>query len=294
MTIHKAGFVNIIGKPNAGKSTLLNELMGAKLSIITPKIQTTRHRIQGIINGEDYQMVVSDTPGVIEKTGNKLHERMMRFVDEAVEDADIFLYVVDISENWRPDAYSEKVIQSGIPVVLVLNKIDLTTQEKLEALTGQLKSFIQPQYIVPVSTTEKFNTDALLNLLITLLPEGPAFYDKEQMTDKSERFIASEMIREKILYNYRDEIPYAVEVGINQFKDTPGLLRISAEIYVMRDSQKTILIGTGGAGLKRVGTAARKDMEAFWGKKVFLELFVKVKKDWRDDDLMLKHFGYGE
>lgn len=294
MTLHKAGFVNIIGKPNAGKSTLLNELLGTKLSIITPKIQTTRHRIQGIINGDDYQLVISDTPGVIEKPGNKLHERMMKFVEDAVEDADIFLYVVDISENWRPDEYSEKIIQSGVPVVLVLNKIDLTTQEKLEEISGQLKSLIHPEYIVPVSAKEKFNTEALLQLLISLLPEGPAFYDKDQLTDKSERFIASEMIREKILYYYRDEIPYAVEVAINQFKDTPGLLRISAEIYVMRDSQKTILIGTGGVGLKRVGTAARKDMEAFWGKKVFLELFVKVKRDWRDDDLMLKHFGYGE
>lgn len=292
--MHRSGFVNILGWPNAGKSSLLNELLGEKLSIITPKIQTTRHRIQGILSGDDYQAVFSDTPGTIEKPSHKLHESMMNFVQECIEDADVFVYVIDISETWTHDAYSEKIMKSGIPVIVVLNKIDLVAQEIVLKKTEEIKELLQPQYIVPMSATKKFNTHQLLDLIISLLPEGEAYYDKDQLTNKSERFIAAEMVREKILLNYREEIPYSVEIGIISFKNSPEILKIEADIYVMRDSQRIIMIGSGGIGLTRVGTAARKDMEAFWGKKVFLKLFVKVKKDWRDSDLMLKHFGYKE
>jgi GTP-binding protein Era len=292
--MHKSGFVNILGWPNAGKSTLLNELLGEKLSIITPKIQTTRHRIKGILSTEEYQIVFSDTPGTIEKPSHKLHESMMNYVTQSIEDADVFIYVIDISDDWRPDDYSEKIMKSGVPVILVLNKIDLVDQDKVLSKTEEMRELLKPQYVVPMSASQKFNTQELLNLITNLLPVGEAFYDKEQLTDKSERFIAAEMVREKILLNYREEIPYSVEIGISSFKDSPEILKIEAEIYVMRDSQRIILIGNGGSGLTRVGTAARKDMEAFWGKKVFLRLFVKVKKDWRDSDMMLRHFGYKE
>jgi len=292
--MHKSGFVNILGWPNAGKSSLLNELLGEKLSIITPKIQTTRHRIKGLISGEDYQVVFSDTPGTIDKPSHKLHESMMKFVQECIEDADVFVYVIDISDEWKPDEYSEKIMKSGIPVIVVLNKIDLVDQDTVMLKTTEIKEQLQPQYIVPMSAAKKFNTQALLDLIISILPEGEAYYDKDQLTDKSERFLASEIVREKILLNYREEIPYSVEVGILSFKNEPEILKIEADIYVMRDSQRIILIGAAGSGLTRVGTAARKEMEAFWGKKVFLKLFVKVKKDWRDSDLMLKHFGYKE
>lgn len=290
--MHKAGFVNIIGNPNVGKSTLMNALVGEKLSIITSKVQTTRHRILGIVNGDDFQVVFSDTPGIL-KPNYKLQESMMKFVNNAVSDADIILYVTDAVE--RDDHTSEtleKIRRSDIPTILVINKVDLSTPEKLDALVDQWHELLPKAMIVPVSARENFNVKGLFTLILEQLPEGEAFYPKDTLTDKSLRFFTSEMIREKILRTYDKEIPYCCEIEIESYKEEPTIDRIAATIYVARESQKGILIGHKGEKLKKVGQHAREDMEEFLGKKVFLELFVKVNENWRDSDRQLKRFGY--
>jgi GTPase len=289
---HKAGFVNIIGNPNVGKSTLMNSLVGEKLSIITPKAQTTRHRIMGIVNGEEFQIVYSDTPGII-KPGYKLQEAMMKFVGTAIIDADIILYVTDVKESPEKNSdYIEKVNQANVPVILLINKIDLSNQEELETLVQKWHELVPLAQILPVSAISGFNLSLVLKRIIELLPESPPYFPKDELTDKPERFFAAEIIREKIFLNYQQEIPYSIEVQIEEFHDTPGLLRINAVILVVRDSQKSIIIGKKGSALKKTATQARLDMEKFFDKKVFLEVFVKVSKDWRDKDSVLKRFGY--
>jgi GTP-binding protein Era len=289
---HKAGFVNIIGSPNVGKSTLMNVLVGEKLSIITSKAQTTRHRIMGIVNGEDFQIVYSDTPGVL-KPNYKLQESMMEFVHTALTDADVILFVTDIYEDIKIEEHIlHKIKHAKAKVLLLINKIDLATQEKLEEKVNYWKNEVPNSEVIPVSALEKFNVNYIFDRIIENLPEGPGFYDKDQLTDKPEKFFVSEIIREKILTNYKKEIPYSVEVVIESFKDEEKIIKIRAEILVVRDSQKGIIIGHQGKALKKVGTEARKDMETFFGKQVFLELFVKVNKDWRDNDQQLKRFGY--
>ena len=289
---HKSGFVNIIGNPNTGKSTLMNALVGEKISIITSKSQTTRHRIMGIVSGEDFQIVYSDTPGVL-NPNYKLQESMMNFANSALTDADVILYVTDIYETYDKNKhFLEKVQKTDIPVMLVLNKIDLSDQEKLEKLTEKWKEILPQAEIFPASALEKFNVDNIFKRIIELLPESPEFFPKDQLTDKSERFFVSEIIREKILLHYKKEIPYSVEVEVEEFKEEEKIIRIRSLIYVARDSQKGIIIGHKGSALKRVGTEARKDIESFFGKKVYLELYVKVAKDWRDKQSSLNKFGY--
>lgn len=290
--MHKAGFVNIIGNPNVGKSTLMNALVGERLSIITSKAQTTRHRIMGIVNGEDFQIVYSDTPGVL-KPNYKLQESMMRFVTGALRDADIILYVTDVVEKIDKNAeFLEKVRESGIPLTAVINKIDLTTPEKLDERVEEVQKLLPGAKVVPVSARNDFNIGGLFDLILSMLPEGPAFYPKDTLTDKTMRFFASEIIREKIFLNYEKEIPYSVEISVDEYKEEPTIDRIAATIYVARESQKGILIGHQGAKLKKVGTQARTELEAFLGKKVFLQLFVKVNPDWRNNDRALRGFGY--
>lgn len=292
MTTHKAGFVNILGNPNVGKSTIMNVLVGERISIITSKSQTTRHRIMGIVNGEDFQIVYSDTPGVI-KPNYKLQESMMHYTHAAVEDADIILYVTDIFETKDKNAeFIEKVKNSNAPIILLINKIDLTTQEKVEILVEQWHNILPQAEILPLSGLHKFNVQPILKRIIELLPDSPPFFDKEQLTDKTERFFVQEIIREKILLNYQKEIPYSVEINVEEFKDTEKLLSIRAIIYVIKDSQKNIIIGNQGSAIKNVGIQARQDIEAFFGKKCFLELFVKVNANWRDNEKKLKSFGY--
>jgi GTP-binding protein Era len=289
---HKAGFVNIIGSPNVGKSTLMNVLVGERLSIITSKAQTTRHRIMGIVNGEDFQIVYSDTPGVL-KPNYKLQESMMEFVHTALTDADVILFVTDIYEDIKiEEKILNKIKNAGAKVLLLINKIDLATQEKLEEKVAYWKNEVPNSEVIPVSALEKFNVNYIFDRILACLPEGPGFYDKDQLTDKPEKFFVSEIIREKILTNYKKEIPYSVEVIVESFKDEEKIIKIRAEIIVVRDSQKGIIIGHQGKALKKVGTEARKDIEGFFGKQVFLELFVKVNKDWRDSDTQLKRFGY--
>lgn len=289
---HKAGFVNIIGNPNVGKSTLMNRLVGEKISIITSKSQTTRHRIKGIVNTEEYQIVFSDTPGVV-KPSYKMQEYMLEFSKSALIDADILLYVTDVVENIEKNLdFIEKVNKSEIPVLLVLNKIDLTTQDKLEALFDKWKSLIPQAEIFPISATENFNVDNLYKRIIELLPEGEPYFPKDELTDLPARFFVNEIIREKILQYYDKEIPYSVEVEVEEFKEDTKRINIMAVIYAERPSQKGILIGKQGEALKKVGTEARLDIEAFFGKKVFLNLYVKVLKDWRNKDNELKNFGY--
>ena len=291
-TEHKAGFVNIIGKPNVGKSTLMNALVGEKLSIITSKAQTTRHRIQGIVNGDDFQIVYSDTPGIL-LPGYKLQENMLKASRSALTDADILLYVTEADDEPSEETpFLEKVKNAKIPVILVINKIDLSNQEKLEELVGKWEEILPKARIMPVSALEKFNMDVLFNLILKFLPQGEAFYPKDELSDKSERFFAGEIIREKILLNYQQEIPYSVEIEIQDFIVEKKLIRIEAVIYVERDTQKGILIGKSGSALKWTGTDARKELESFFENKVFLSLFVKVKKDWRNNDRQLKAFGY--
>ena len=291
--MHKSGFVNIIGNPNVGKSTLMNALVGERLSIITSKAQTTRHRIMGIVNGEDFQIVYSDTPGIL-KPNYKLQESMMKFVRGAVSDADIILYVTDTVEQQseRNADILEKIQKSGIPVILVINKIDLTSQEKLEQLASEWRERLPEAIIIPASAKENFNIGGIFDQIIKFLPEGEPFYPKDTLTDKTLRFFASEIIREKILTNYDKEIPYCCEIEIDSYKEEENIDRISATIYVARDSQKGIVIGHKGEKLKRVGKQAREDMEQFLGKKVFLQLFVKVNDDWRNSDRQLRRFGY--
>ncbi len=290
--MHKSGFVNIVGNPNVGKSTLMNALVGERISIITSKAQTTRHRIMGIVNGEDFQIVYSDTPGVL-KPNYKLQESMLNFSTGALKDADIILYVTDTVESIDKNAdFLEKIKMQHVPVLLIINKIDLTDQNKLVEMVEKWQDILPLAEIIPVSAKNNFNLEYLLKRIKELLPDSPPFFEKDALTDKPARFFVTEIIREKILINYDREIPYSVEVAVEQFKEEDNLIRINAVIYVERDSQKGIIIGQRGRMLKRVGSEARKDIEMFFDKKVFLELFVKVEKDWRNKDVKLKNFGY--
>lgn len=290
--MHKAGFVNIVGNPNVGKSTLMNAMVGERISIITSKAQTTRHRIMGIVNGEDFQIVYSDTPGVL-KPNYRLQESMLEFSKSALTDADVLLYVTDIHDTAEKNANFVKMVsENKAPLLLLINKIDLIDQKMLEEKVEYWHGILPHAQILPVSALHKFNLDTLLHRIVELLPDSPPFFDKEALTDKPARFFVTEIIREKILLRYEKEIPYSVEVSVEQFKEEESIIRISAVIYVERDSQKGIIIGHGGQSLKYVGMAARKDIEAFFQKKVFLELFVKVEKDWRSSENKLKGFGY--
>lgn len=289
---HKAGFVNIVGNPNVGKSTLMNELVGEKLSIITSKSQTTRHRIMGIVSGEDFQIVYSDTPGVLQPN-YKLQESMMKFATSALVDADVLIYVTDIFDRKEKNENFFTMVKGlDIPMLVVINKIDLSNQEKLEVLVEDYKREFPKAEIIPTSALEKFNLDVLLNRIKENLPESPPYFPKEQLTDKTERFFVQEIIREKILTNYQKEVPYSVEVEVEEFKNENKIINIRAVLHVARDSQKGIIIGHKGSKLKKVGTEARKDIETFFEKKVFLQLFVKVNKDWRNKPRTLKDFGY--
>jgi len=289
---HRSGFVNILGNPNVGKSTLMNSLVGEKLSIITPKVQTTRHRIRGIVNGDDFQIVYSDTPGII-RPRYKLHESMMSLINTALSDADIILYVTDVTEKaGEENDYIDKIRKSGIPVIVAVNKADLGNQYSIELLMKSWEKIFPGSLVMPVSALKSFNLDSLLSAITERLPEGEPYFPKDQLTDKYERFFASEIIREKVFMNYQKEIPYSVEIEIESYSDEVNILRIRALMHVTRDSQKGILIGHKGEKLKKVGTEARLELEDFFRKKVFLELYVKVTKDWRDKPLMLKRFGY--
>ena len=291
---HRAGFVNIIGNPNVGKSTLMNALVGEKLSIVTAKAQTTRHRIMGIVNGEDYQIVYSDTPGIL-KPSYRLQEKMLGFVDSALGDADIILYVTDVVEKKdKNNEYIQKLKNIACPIVLVINKIDVSDQNKVVAMMEEWHNDLPEAEIIPVSAKEKFNLESVFKAIMTRLPESPAWFDKNAFTDRNLRFFASEIIREHILLNYDKEIPYCTEVVIESFKEGTERYDISAVIYVMRNSQKGILIGKGGMALKKLGTAARIEMEDFFQKKVFLSMFVKVDDDWRESRKELRKFGYEE
>lgn len=290
--VHKAGFVNIIGNPNVGKSTLMNTLVGEKLSITTPKAQTTRHRIMGIVNSPNYQIVYSDTPGII-RPHYLLQKEMMQFVDTAITDADIVLYVTDVVEKAdKNKEYIEKLQQLEVPVLVALNKIDKSSREEVMTLLALWQEKLPNATIFPVSALEGFNMESLLNHILEHLPEAPPWFDKEQLTDKSLRFFASEIIREKIFRNYAQEIPYCTEVEVEEFRETQERYSIRAIIYVMRDSQKGILIGNKGSALKKTGTQARLDMEDFFQKSVYLELYVKVLPNWRDSRSRLRQFGY--
>ncbi|MDA8897351.1 GTPase Era [bacterium] len=289
---HKSGFVNIIGNPNVGKSTLMNAMVGERLSIITPKAQTTRHRIFGILNEPEYQIVFSDTPGVIQPA-YKMQEHMMKFVSDAFEDADVFLYLVEPGDRaLKDEGFFQKLATTAVPVLLIVNKIDTTTQEALEEEVGYWQTSLPNAEIIPISALEGANTDYLLSRLKELVPVSPPYFDKDALTDKTERFFVSEIIREQILLNYKKEIPYSVEVDVEEFKEEEDIIRMRCIIYVARDSQKGIIIGHKGSRLKAVGIGARKQLEAFFAKKVHVETFVKVKKNWRDNDLQLKRFGY--
>lgn len=288
---HKAGFVNIIGNPNVGKSTLMNALVGEKLSIITNKAQTTRHRIMGIVSGEDFQIVYSDTPGII-KPNYKLQESMMAYIDHVLIDADLFIYIVEGKAGLKNELVEQKLQKTQIPLIILVNKIDLGEQDEIVDYLKHWQVTYPKAEIIPISAKEKFNISKVFDIILEKLPYSPAYYDKEEMTTKSERFFVGEIIREKILLNYKKEIPYSVEVEIQSFKEEGRLIRISALIYVARQSQKGILIGHEGKMLKKVGTQARIDLEDFFDRKIFLELFVKVKKDWRDNENELKRFGY--
>ena len=289
---HKAGFVNIVGKPNVGKSTLMNILVGERLSIVSSKAQTTRHRILGLINTDDYQIVFSDTPGML-KPKYELHKSMMGFVNLSLEDADVIVFVTDLFENDEEiEEVIKKINESGVPVLLVINKIDLAKEGQLEEVTNYWTSRIKSETVIPISAQEKFNTERILQEIVERLPVHQPFYDKEELTDRPERFFASEIIREKIFTNYKKEIPYSTEVGIEDFHEDEKIIRIRATIFCERNSQKGIIIGDQGKMLKKVGIEAREELEKFFGKKVFLETFVKVEQDWRKNKLKLKKFGY--
>ena len=290
--MHKAGFVNIIGNPNVGKSTLMNAFVGEKLSIITSKAQTTRHRILGIVNGDDFQVVLSDTPGII-KPAYELQQSMMDFVKSAFEDADVLIYMVEIGEkDLKDEAFFNKIKNSKIPVLLLLNKIDSSNQEQLEEQSEIWQKKVPNAEFYPISALTGFNVKEVFNRIIELLPESPPFYPKDQLTDKPERFFVNESIREKILLHYKKEIPYAVEVDTEEFFEEEKLIRIRSIIMVERETQKGIIIGHKGSALKRVGVEARKDLEKFFGKQVHLQLYVKVNKNWRSNQNQLKRFGY--
>jgi GTP-binding protein Era len=289
---HKAGFVNIIGNPNVGKSTLMNALLGERLSVISPKAQTTRHRIFGILNDPEYQIVFSDTPGIIQPA-YALQQNMMNAVKGAFEDADVFLYLVEPGEKALKDEGLFKGLQeTHIPVLLLINKIDLIDQNRLEEVSEYWQGQLPNAEIIPISAKTKFNLDYLLNRLLELIPESPPYFDKNAITDRTERFVVSEIIREKILRQYKKEVPYSVQVEVESFKEEEAIIRIRATIHVARESQKGIIIGHRGSRLKGVGIDARRECEAFFKKKIYLELFVKVTKNWRDDENKLKHFGY--
>ncbi len=290
--MHKAGFVNIVGNPNVGKSTLMNQLVGEKISIATFKAQTTRHRIMGIVNTEDMQIVFSDTPGVL-KPNYKMQEMMLHFSESALADADILLYVTDVIEKPEKNIdFLEKVAKMTIPVILLINKIDESNQKTLVELVEKWHTLLPKAEILPISATNKFGTDALMKRIQELLPESPAYFDKDQLTDKPARFFVTEIIREKILRYYDKEVPYSVEVVVERFKEDEKQIHINAVIYVERDSQKGIIIGHQGQALKKVSTEARKSLEKFFDKKIFLETFVKVDKDWRNSQKELSNFGY--
>ena len=290
--MHKAGFVNIVGNPNVGKSTLMNSLVGEKLSIITSKAQTTRHRILGIVNGEKFQLVLSDTPGVI-KPSYELQSSMMDFVKTAIDDADILIYMIEIGESSLKDEnLFNKIKSSSIPVVVLINKIDLSNQEELENQVSEWSKKLPNAEIFPISALKEFQVDNLLQRLIELLPECPPYFPKDQLTDKPERFFVNEIIREKILINYNKEIPYSVEILTEKFKEDKKIIRIRSVIMVERNSQKGIIIGHKGSALKKIGIESRKDLETFFGKQIYIELFVKVNKNWRSNHKQLKRFGY--
>ena len=292
--VHKSGFVNIIGNPNVGKSTLMNALVGEKLSIITSKAQTTRHRILGIVNHDDYQIVLSDTPGII-KPAYELQSSMMDFVKSALDDADILIYMVEVGEkDLKNEGFFNKIINSTIPVILLLNKIDTSTQEEVEEKVEYWKAKVPNALVFVISALERFNVDSLFEKIIELLPEAPAYYPKDQLTDKPERFFVNEKIREKILIHYKKEIPYSVEVETEEFTEEEHIVRIRSVIMVERETQKGIIIGHKGSAIKRVGAEARKDLEKFFEKKVYIELYVKVNKNWRSDNTQLKRFGYNQ
>lgn len=292
--IHKAGFVNIIGNPNVGKSTLMNALVGERLSIITSKAQTTRHRILGIVNHEEYQVVFSDTPGII-KPAYELQEAMMDFVKSAFDDADVLIYMVEVGETaLKNEAFFNKIINSKIPVILLLNKIDQSTKEEVDEKIAYWREKVPNSFVYVISALEKFNVDTVFYKILELLPEGPPFFPKDQLTDKSERFFVNEKIREKILTHYKKEIPYSVEVDTEQFIEEEEIIKIRSVIMVERETQKGILIGHKGSAIKRVGAEARKDLQRFFQKKVFIELYVKVNKNWRSDKNQLKRFGYND
>lgn len=287
----KSGFVSIIGKPNVGKSTLLNALLGEKLSIISEKVQTTRHRIKGILNNPHYQIVFSDTPGIIDPK-YKLQGNMMKFVNESLQDAELIVFVTDFDIRNEDEAIFERLKLIKTPMICLLNKIDGVNQDQLNAKLAFWDNMKLFKEIIPISALNKFNIDALLKSILSYMPEGAPYYEQDQLTDKSERFVAAEIIREKIMVRYKEEIPYSVQVEIELFKEEKDIIHIHALIYVMRDSQKVILIGKGGSALKNVGIAARRDLELFFKKKIFLKTFVKVKEDWRDNSRTLKEFGY--
>ena len=289
--MHKAGYVNIIGNPNVGKSTLMNALVGERLSIITSKAQTTRHRIMGIVNGDDFQIIYTDTPGIV-NPHYKLHEQMMGFVNNALEDADLFLLVTEIGETFKNQEDLGKIIKSDIPIILVINKIDLSNQQVINDKIAYWHNQIPRAVIIPASATERFNIDTIFDNIMEFLPENPPYFPKDELTDRSMRFFVSEIIREKLLLFYQKEIPYSCEVAVESYEEKEGVDNIRAVIFVERESQKAILIGHKGMSIKKVGIEARKDIEEFTGKKCFLNLYIKVLKDWRNSDKALKQFGY--
>ena len=289
--MHKAGFVNIIGNPNVGKSTLMNALVGERLSIITSKAQTTRHRIMGIVNGEDFQIVYTDTPGIV-NPHYKLHEQMMGVVRNALEDADLFLLVTEVGETFKNRHVLQKVIDSDVPVILVINKIDLSDQATISDKIAYWQEQIPRAVVVPCSATEGFNVDKIFDLILERLPEHPAYFPQDELTDRTMRFFVSEIVREKILLYYQKEIPYSCEVAVESYEEKDGIDNISCLIFVERESQKAILIGHQGKAIKKLGIEARKDIEEFTGKRCFLSLHIKVLKDWRNSDRALKSFGY--
>ncbi len=289
--MHKAGFVNILGNPNVGKSTLMNTLLGEKLSIITPKAQTTRHRILGIANGVDYQIVFSDTPGIL-SPNYKLQEQMMQFVKSALEDADLYIVLTEVADTPIDKNILQRIEKSGVPVMLLVNKVDLVTADEVDMMCKKWQDAYPGWHVIPVSALHGQHIDKVLNKILDLLPESPPFYPKDELTDKPVRFFVAETVREKVLMQYHQEIPYSVEVAVDTFQEEPNLVRIRCVIHVARESQKGIIIGHKGSALKKVGTEARKSLEDFLGKKVFLELHVKVSKNWREDEVQLRRFGY--
>ena len=288
---HRAGFVNIIGNPNVGKSTLMNALVGEKLSIITSKAQTTRKRVMGIVNGPDFQIVYTDTPGIV-NPANKLHEQMLGFIGTALQDADLFLLVTEKGAPVKNEAVMERVRRSDTPVLVIINKIDLSNQATVEERIAHWLREIPRATVIPCSATERFNIDLIFDRILRLLPEHPAYFPKDELTDRSMRFFVSEIVREKILLYYQKEIPYSCEVAVESYEERDGIDNISCLIYVERESQKAILIGHQGKAIKKLGTEARRDIEDFTGKKCFLSLHIKVLKDWRNSDRALKSFGY--